>query len=849
MIYLVDISSFIFRAFYAVRPLTSPSGVPTNAVYGVFSMLLKFLKEQKPEYVAVCYDRPEPSFRKDIFTEYKANRATMPEDLIPQMEIIKNLISSMGLTAAEKLGFEADDLIGTLTKKAIQKNMKVVILSGDKDFSQILSDVVIMHDTMKNSKTAASDVFEKYGVRVDQFIDYQAIMGDSSDNIPGVSGIGPKGAQKLLAEFGTLENIYNNIEKVKPDSIRAKLEKDKEAAFLSKKLVTINQDVPTELTIESLKRKPIVWEEALRILTDLNFKTFEKALREVDLGSQGSLTLESAKPEINAQPVLDKSRDSTKHKIIDSSASQFPEELVKETKTWVFSSHQETLCLSQGEQIFRFQIQPELTGVLDSLKLSFEGFGVKEILRPLKLKDPKISWDSQIAAYVLRPGENQSFESICKKYLGAELELGDESSLLTSLVALKSQLLLSLQEAQQSHVYEELDLPLASLLYQMEMRGIKIDPNILKAQSNEVGAILQGIEEKAAQYSSEPINLNSPKQLQVLLFENLKLTPTKKTKTGFSTDSDVLEKLKNDHPIVPLLIEYRELAKLKSTYLDSLPLLMDEKQRLHSHFNQVLTTTGRLSSVDPNLQNIPIRTTRGAQIRKAFVAEDGLVLGSVDYSQIELRVLAHYSQDPQLCEAFKNDLDVHTSTASEVFSVPLNEVTGEQRRAAKAVNFGIAYGQGAFGLSEALGIPRGEASEIIQKYFTKFPGVRDYIESTILMAKEKGFVETLFGRRRYIDELKSSNNNILKFGERAAINAPIQGTAADLMKKGMIDVAHRVSLPMILQIHDELIFEAKKEDLLEAEPVIRKTLESVIELKVPLKVNFSIGKNWGEAHD
>lgn len=841
MIYLVDISSFIFRAFYAVRPLTSPKGIPTNAVYGVFSMLLKFLKEEKPEYIAVCYDRPEPSFRKDIYSEYKANRSSMPEDLIPQMDIIKNLISNLGIPSIEKAGFEADDLIGTITRKALNQKMKVVILSGDKDFSQLLVEGVVMHDTMKNSKTMAADVFAKYGVHVSQFIDYLAIMGDSSDNIPGVSGIGPKGAQKLLSQFSSLEEIYKNIESVKPDSIKQKLIHDKQQAFTSKVLVTIDQNVPMNLEISDFKRKPISMDSTLNQLSELNFKTFEKALKEIDLNLSEPQSSVIPKPDNDVRTV------SVKFPVNKITPGEIEKSITKNSPTWI-SLNGDQFYLLQSQTIFQIDRISESVRALNDLQLNFLGFGVKEILREIGLSKVKIVWDSQIAAYVLKPGENLSFESVCLKYLGSALEIGDESANFDFQIQLKEILLRELVKANQLSVFEQLDMPLADVLFKMEHSGIKIDLEILKKQSNEIGTILQEIEKKTADYSNGNVNLNSPKQLQVLLFETLKLTPSKKTKTGYSTDSDVLEKLKDDHPIIPMLLEYRELSKLKSTYLDSLPMLVGEDHRLHTHFNQVLTATGRLSSIDPNLQNIPIRTERGAQVRKAFIADNGLALGSVDYSQIELRILAHYSEDVQLCEAFINDLDVHTATAAEIFSVSIKDVTSQQRRAAKAVNFGIAYGQGVFGLSEALGISRTEASDIINKYFGRFPGVREYIENMITKAKEKGFVETLFGRRRYIDELKSSNNNIVKFGERAAINAPIQGTAADLMKKGMIKIAETISLPMILQIHDELLFEGTVAELKKYEPLICSTLESIVQLKVPLKVNFSIGSNWGEAH-
>lgn len=866
-IYLVDVSSMFFRAFYAVRPLTSPSGQPVNAVYGFLSMMVKILQEEKPEYMAFCYDRKDPSFRKELYDNYKANRTEMPEDLALQIPMIKRLADLLGITGLEAPGFEADDIIGTLARVGDRNNMQVLIVSGDKDFGQLINENILLWDTMKNVKYDPAGVKTKWGVLPEQFIDYLAIVGDTSDNIPGVTGVGPKGALKLLEQFKNLEEIYEKVDQVESKSLREKLINFKEQAILSKHLVTIVTDVPVSHEVESYKVQPFMKEELKTFLQDLNFKSFEKKLFPEDFqGTDGGSSNGASSAGTSAV-----GSDSTKSGGFDEkeapfslkidhdlgfqvknklhvSVSELDSVLPPNSEVFGFI-HEGQIYLGYKETLIEIKDSEftQLGDWSDDRMIRWKGYDLKTFWHAIQAKHPLCDFDSMLAAYVLKAGDCTDYKKVFKQVMMEELLPTTTAEVLyEKLLQLELNLRRQIEEKNFSSVLNQLELPLAPVLYSMERKGIRIDEAFLKNQSNELAADLKVLEVKIHEQAGEVFNIASPKQLGVILFEKLGLPTQKKTKTGYSTDTDVLQSI--DHPIGALVLEYRELAKLKSTYVDSLPLLMTTDHRVHSHFNQALTSTGRLSSTEPNLQNIPIRTERGKKIRQAFISSEGMKLLSLDYSQIELRILAHISEDPALCSAFSDDLDIHAATAAEIYNVPLKDVTSELRRAAKAVNFGIAYGQGAFGLAENLGIGRKEAQEIIDKYFLKFKNVKEYIHTTIEKAHDQGYVETLFGRRRYIDELKSSNNMLKKFGERAAINAPIQGTASDLVKKAMIEIFQRVDLPMLLQVHDELIFEGSEELLRENIPFLVKIMEGCVKLKVPLKVNYSFGNNWDEAH-
>lgn len=889
-IYLVDVSSMFFRAFYAIRPLSSTKGVPVNAVYGFVSMIVKLLREKNPEYIVFCYDRKEPSFRKDLADNYKANRTEMPDDMQVQMPYLKQVANLFGISDFEVPGFEADDLIGTIATLAKKENFETYIVSGDKDFSQLVDNKTLLYDTMKEVVFTPALVKEKHGVLPDQFIDYLAIVGDTSDNIAGVAGIGPKGAVKLLEDYKTLEGIYENIEAISSQSTKDKLLKSKEQAFLAKKLVTIVCDVPLEKAVpplrfteekqvmESFRRHPPKVEELRAWFHDLNFKTFEKNLLNdphfVDGGSQrqadaanvivasgkttaASLTTGSVSPSISTDPSLDRSTQTIAINLKKFDSQEIQKRL-EEEKFFVFArSSQLAIGFSQDLYILDMAQSQQL----DFTALNWSGFDLKKIWHEMGVKKDfylqirngkttTIQDDVMLTTYTLRAADSSSFEKMIKTFLHEEItEETPLDQVYGLLLQLQEKMNTELEEKKLRTIYEKMERPLIPILFQMEKEGIKIDLPRLKKFSEELGKEILTLEKSIQELAGESFNVASPKQLGVILFEKIGLEVIKKTKTGYSTDSDVLEKIK--HPIAAQVIQYREYAKLKSTYVDALPVLADAHDRVHTSFNQALTATGRLSSTNPNLQNIPIKTEIGKKVRDSFCSDKGLKLLSLDYSQIELRVLAHISNDPGLITAFQNDLDIHAATAAEVFSVNVKSVTSEQRRIAKAVNFGIAYGQGVFGLAETLGISRTESKDIIERYFKKFKGIKDYIDSTIESAHEKKYVETLFGRRRYIPELDSSNVMQKKFGERAAINAPIQGTASDLVKMAMIDLARLLEnseLKMLLQVHDELIFEGSDSVIEENLKPIKFKMENVARLKVPLKVNYAIGNNWGEAH-
>nr|BFD61996.1 DNA polymerase I [Bdellovibrio sp. HM001] len=861
-LYLIDVSAMFFRAYYAIRPLSSPSGLPVNAIYGFLAMIIKLLKEEKPEYLVFCYDRKEPSFRKTMYEAYKAHRTEMPDELAQQVPYIKKLADLLGIPSFEVESFEADDIIGTAAKWGRRNGMEVFIVSGDKDFGQLVDDHIILYDTMKGVRYDAQGVFEKWGVRPDQFIDYLAIVGDTSDNVPGVKGIGEKGAIKLLEQFKHVEDIYENIDKVESKSVREKLLASKENALLSKKLVTISLDVPMPDDLAAYKLRPFHTEELKALLHELNFKSFEKSL----FGTVSETAPATPPPAavskelVTAAPVGTTSSeqdDVVPTLVIDKDERNFVEkslntrelaEILSEKQgLWGFASVRGVFVGTETE-IIEVPDAEFLGKLTDTFQIQWHGYDLKSFWHKIGARTPTAAWDSQLAAYVLKAGDTSDFGKIYTRFMADVLpELASPAYLYNAHLNFAKTLQDQLKNVQGEKVYRELDLPLARVLLSMERYGVRIDKELLAQQSADLAKEISSLEEKIHAAAGESFNVGSPKQLGVVLFEKLGLPAGKKTKTGYSTDEEVLLGL--DHPIAKLVLSWRELSKLKSTYVDALPTMIDPKDdRVHTSFNQALTTTGRLSSTAPNLQNIPIRTERGQQVRKAFIAAPRMKLLSVDYSQIELRILAHISEDPNMCKAFADDLDIHAATASEVFGVPLKEVTSEQRRSAKAVNFGIAYGQGAFGLAENLGISRTEAKDIIERYFNRFKNVREYIDGTVKMAHEKGYVETLFGRRRYIEELQSKNMALKKFGERAAINAPIQGTASDLVKKAMIEVFEKVPVRMLLQVHDELIFEDFEESLKKHTPQLVSIMENVVKLKVPLKVNYAIGNNWDEAH-
>lgn len=862
-LYLVDASNMFFRAFFAIPPMTSTKGMPTNALYGFMAMTLKLLREERPDYLVYCFDLSEPSFRTDMFKDYKANRDETPEDLSPQIPYLIQLTELLGIAHVEVHGYEADDVIGTLAKKAKSEKIQAVIVSGDKDFAQLVEPGISLYDTMKNVRTDTDGVKAKYGIRPDQMIDYLAMVGDSSDNVPGVRGIGPKGAQKLLADFDTLEGVYKNIDKIK-GATQTKLIEAKDMAFLSQKLVTIVTDVETKVTMDDLKLKPTNREPLRALLQELSFKNFEKQLF-AEGASETAMPVETptaagkkAVKNFAPQATSGAAAAPAKPKKAKKGATWEEHEMSLEelrktvapySEIWALLSERGLYFGYDGKVLRVAEDDKAIGEALAQKHLKWKGFDVKQVLKALHLPAPVVDWDAMLAAYVVRPEQIGKFEDVYEEHCGNKLpDLAAPTDYMRAHLELEECLLEKLKERDSHKVLTQFELPLIPVLASMEERGVKIDFDELKGQSADLTRDIQRLEKEIHKSAGQEFNIGSPKQLAQVLFEKLKLPPSKKTKTGFSTDSDVLEDLKDKHPVAAMILDYRELTKLKGTYVDAIPALADTHGRVHTTLNQAWTATGRLSSTNPNLQNIPIRTERGRLVRKAFVSDEGSCLISADYSQIELRVLAHITGDPGLTRAFVDDLDIHAATASEVFGVKLDAVTKDQRRIAKAVNFGLAYGQGAFGLADTLGIPRKEATEIVARYFKRFAGVKAYMETTIREGIEKGYVETLFGRRRYIDELKSQNQMIRRMGERAAINAPIQGTASDLVKLAMINLYDSLPIPMLLQVHDELIFECPIDEADDYCKDIKLAMESVYQMKVPLKVNVSKGPNWDDAH-
>lgn len=823
---IIDGNSIINRAYYGVRPLSTKSGIPTNAIYGFMNIMLKYLDEYNPEYLCVAFDLKAPTFRHKMYDQYKAQRKGMPDELAEQMPHLKELLSAMNICQLSLEGYEADDIIGTVSRKCDENGVWCGIITGDKDDLQLASkntSVLLTTTRMGQTDTAIFDdnaVIEKYGVTPKEFISVKALMGDSSDNIPGVHGIGEKTAFDLLKNFHSLDGLYENIESdLIKKSAREKLIAGKDDAYLCYKLCEINTFVPIEFDIESA------------ILSSYNNDALTKKLDELELKKIAQrLNLSAEVVKIECEEA-------------EAATSSILEKL---------SSLSEFYFLLSGEKIeFLYENKAYKTSI-DNLKAIFENENIKKITHGYKafrhiLYDMGIDargnfYDTEIAAYIIDPSKTEyNISDMC-----AELGLSVSPC---SLPVLSENQLKEINERGQTALLNEIELPLEDVLFDMELAGFKIDKDELSSFSEKLGSRIAALEDSIYFMAGEKFNINSPKQLGKLLFEDLGLPVVKKTKTGYSTDSAVLEKLLGKHDIIELLIEYRHLSKLKSTYTDAFLPLLDSQNRIHSTLKQTVTATGRISSAEPNLQNIPVRTQIGREIRKMFVSKEGYSLVGADYSQIELRVLAHMSGDATMCDAFNKNIDIHTVTATQVFNVPDFLVTDIMRSQAKTVNFGIIYGQSEFSLAGELKITRKEAKEYINGYFEKYSGVKEYMDKAISKAKEDGFVTTLFNRRRYIPELKATNFNLRSFGERAAMNAPIQGTAADIIKMAMVKVYNSLkkecpAARLILQIHDELIVEAPNEDAQKAADILKREMESAVKLNVPLLADVKIGKSW-----
>lgn len=867
---LLDGNSLAYRAFFALPLLTNDSGIHTNAAYGFTTMLQKILEEENPTQMLVAFDAGKTTFRHESYGEYKGGRQKTPPELSEQFPYIRKLIDAYNIKRYELEMYEADDIIGTLAKQAAEENIEVIIVSGDKDLTQLATENVTVYITRKGitdiEKYTPAHIEEKYGLTPLQIIDMKGLMGDASDNIPGVPGVGEKTAIKLLKEYGSVEALYEAIDAMKASKMKEKLVANEDSAHLSKKLATIFTEAPIEVTLSDLAYGGPNEEALLAVWQELGFKSLiEKSDLQGEVVEQEELkftivddiSAELLKDEMAIHIELENEHYHTCQMlglaISDGQETSFiPVELVKENavlKKWLEDPlKKKYMADSKATQAMLARLNIDLKGV------SFD------LLLASYIVNPAISGDDvAVLAKEFGYSNVQSNEAVYGK--GSKWTV-PEQQVLADHVSRKAVAIWKLQtvvenklkENEQYDLYHDLELPLANILGKMEIEGIRVDANILVAMGEELQAKLAIIEKDIYEAAGETFNINSPKQLGVILFDKLGLPVIKKTKTGYSTAADVLEKLQSEHDIVKHILNYRQLSKLQSTYIEGLiKEIHDKDSKVHTRFQQALTATGRLSSTDPNLQNIPIRLEEGRKIRQAFVpSQEGWVLFAADYSQIELRVLAHMSEDPALVDAFNKGMDIHTRTAMDVFKVPAEEVTSNMRRVAKAVNFGIVYGISDYGLSQNLDITRKEAATFIENYLASFPGVKRYMDSIVQVAKKNGFVTTILNRRRYLPEINSSNFNLRSFAERTAMNTPIQGSAADIIKKAMIDMDARLQqeglqAKLLLQVHDELIFEAPKEEVAILERIVPEVMEHAIELNVPLKVDFDSGNTWYDA--
>ncbi|AIM24216.1 DNA polymerase I [Serratia sp. TSA_130.2] len=922
---LVDGSSYLYRAYHAFPPLTNSAGEPTGAMYGVLNMLRSLLLQYQPSHVAVVFDAKGKTFRDDLFAEYKSHRPPMPDDLRAQIEPLHNMVKAMGLPLLVTPGVEADDVIGTLALEAEKAGHAVLISTGDKDMAQLVTPNVTLINTMNNTILGPQEVCDKYGIPPELIIDFLALMGDSSDNIPGVPGVGEKTAQALLQGIGGLDALYGNLENIATLSFRgaktmaAKLEQNKEVAYLSYKLATIKTDVELDLTCADLTVSAPDVDTLQQLFKQYEFKRW---LADVEAGvwlenkkGAGAKAAGTAKPAVAAEApkALAEAKLSQDGYVTILDEATFTDWLARLKKADVFAFDTETdgldtltanliglsFAIAPGEaaylpvahdyldapaQLDRAYVLEALKPLLEDEKALKVGQNLKfdmSLLARYGIEMRGIAYDTMLESYVLDSvGGRHDMDSLADRYLGhktitfEEIAGKGKNQLTFNQIALEQaapyaaedadvtlQLHLAMwpqlkQSAELLTVFNEIEMPLLPVLSHIERTGVLIDPAILSAHSQELAKRLAELEAQAHELAEEPFNLASTKQLQAILYEKQKLPVLKKTPGGApSTNEEVLAELALDYPLPKVILEYRGLAKLKTTYTDKLPLMINPVSgRVHTSYHQAVTATGRLSSSDPNLQNIPVRNEEGRRIRQAFIAPEGYRIVAADYSQIELRIMAHLSQDEGLLKAFAEGKDIHRATASEVFGVPLDKVTGEQRRSAKAINFGLIYGMSAFGLARQLGIPRGEAQRYMDLYFERYPGVLDYMERTRQQASEQGYVSTLDGRRLYLPDVRSSNAMRRKAAERAAINAPMQGTAADIIKRAMIEVdawlqgQEKPLVRAIMQVHDELVFEVHESVIDEASQRIRQLMEGSMTLAVPLKVDVGVGMNWDEAH-
>ena len=879
-IVLIDGHSILNRAFYGVPDLTNSDGLHTNAVYGFLNIMFKILDEEKPEYLTVTFDVHAPTFRHEIYADYKGTRKPMAEELRQQVPVIKDVLKAMKIEIIEKAGLEADDLLGTISHLCEAKGMDVAVISGDRDTLQLATDhIKIRIPKTKQGRTEvedynASEVKERYGVTPKEFIDVKALMGDASDNIPGVPGVGEKTATKIIQEYQTIENAYEHADEIKPPRASKNLKEYWEQAKMSKVLATIDLHADIEFDIEKARYGNPYTEEAYEIFRHLQFKNM---LSRFDVASANDI--EKTFREITEKEEIDRVfHEAESAECVGAALSTDPGNVLP---LFAHSSGFGRIALAYGKDkicSIPSSMETDMEYLLEKLSqlakraACFSMCGLKEALPYLKLtgnredQSPTVLeeaagehfFDPVVAAYLLNPLKSDyNYEDVAREHLGLFVdEKLDESAkacyeactAYASVPALRKKL----EAAGMSSLFREIEMPLVFTLADMEAAGVKVEAEALKVYGDQLGGRIVELEKEIYDLAGEAFNINSPKQLGVILFDKLGMPHAKKTKTGYSTAADVLDKLAPDYPIVAKILEYRQLTKLKSTYADGLAAFIGNDGRIHGKFNQTVTATGRLSSTEPNLQNIPVRMELGRLIRKVFVPQEGCVFVDADYSQIELRILAHCSGDEQLIRAYREARDIHRMTASQVFHTPFEEVTDLQRRNAKAVNFGIVYGISSFGLSQDLSITRKEAAQYIEHYFETYPGIKKFLDDSVAHAKEKGFAVTLFGRQRPVPELKSSNFMQRSFGERVAMNAPIQGTAADIIKIAMIGVNKELKKRglksrLILQVHDELLIEAAREELEEVQEILKDKMEHAASLSVPLIVDMHTGGNWYEA--
>lgn len=905
---IIDGNSIMNRAFYGImnsKALMSANGTYTNAIYGFLTILFKELDDLKPEYIAIAFDLKAPTLRHKMYKEYKGTRHAMPEELAQQMPLIKEILRDMNITIIEKEGYEADDVLGTISKNAEKEGHLVTILSGDRDTFQLASDkVTIRIPRTRAGKTETEDydeekIKEEYGIEPIELIQVKGLMGDTSDNIPGVPGVGEKTALKLIKEFKNIDNLYEKLESGEANSIKGalkgKLETNKELAMMSRTLGTILRDAPLDVEIDDLKVKEWNKEAVTNRFKELQFNRFIERFNLNGIQTvneekhiEDLYEIKEIKNEELSELLKDIKEDKKFIYYLEKEKIENEECIIKERfKRLSFYKDNKVYYIRDFE--LKDKIKYFIKEIFESEEIEKVSYKVKSdyiIFKENNIEYNNIKYDAEVAGYNLNPTDKNTLEELSRKYLDIDIdeylekECGEENNsnqinlfddlennnnenkekrdkiknclICYCIAKLEEVTINKLEEAGAIKLFNEIEMPLVCVLAKMQYNGMEVNENELISFGNELKEELERLTNEIHELTGEDFNINSPKQLGIVLFEKLKLPVYKKTKTGYTTNEEILEKLRNEHPVIEKILEYRSLTKLNSTYVEGLiPYINKKTNRIHSSFHQTITATGRISSTEPNLQNIPTRVELGKQIRKAFKPAEGKVYIDADYSQIELRVLAHISQDENMINAFRNGEDIHKQAASKVFNIPIEEVTKEQRSSAKAVNFGIVYGISDYGLANQIGVSNKQAKTYISQYLEKYNGIKKFMDDIVEEAKEKGYVETLFGRRRYIPEIKSSNYMVRQFGNRIAMNTPIQGTAADIMKIAMINVDNtlkneNINGKIILQVHDELLLEVDNKDKEKAKRILKECMENAMKLLVPLEVEISEGNSWYE---